>query len=156
VIEQKPDMAELLRKTWAVRGEISDVLAFVANFLTVLLALITLWALWTKRTEMSAVFSALVNFDTRWRTHRLKETLGQLAQKDYGKKEDKASVMALMGTLCGQLHPLCDAYPDIKPKYEFVAEIVEKRSRFTEPQKMRLVHELHGILDSLSLPKDGD
>jgi hypothetical protein len=129
----------------------SVVMGFAADLITVVLGGIALAGIIRNRKELSAVVHAFANMYVNQRLNRLRETLGQLESYSYDTKEDQKEIRALIDQVCGQIGPLLDKIPELEGVHQRLLGVAGRKLRLTESLKRHIVHEIHGLIDSVPL-----
>ena len=85
------------------------------------------------------------------RVKRIKETLGKLDSLNFDHKETRREIFALLGQVGGQIKPLATEQNGLDPIHKEILALLAKTAPLTEATKRRIVYELHGRLDNVSL-----
>ena len=129
--------------------QIAEITAFAADFLTIILAVITLWALVTNRKKIKLVFRVVLNAFQNERIRKIKETLSKLGDLNFREKEQRKAVLDLLGQLCGQIKPFAAKREDFRLIHVEVVDLVANPAKLTEPCKRKILSEVEAALDSV-------
>ena len=139
---------ELLEGIWQF---VAKGMAFLSDLMTVVVGTITLYTIFWHRKEIRAFLTLLATSHLHERIKRIKETLGKLEVLNYGVKQSRPEIFALLGQLSGQIRPLVSQVPELETPYKELASLLKKEVPLSEPVKQRVLYEVHGALDSEAL-----
>ncbi len=131
-----------------------QVVSFISDLVTAIVGSAALYGLIFHRRELSNFFRFLQNYQLTERIKRIKETLGKLDSLNYGDKSSRAEIVALLGQVSGQVHPLVANDGELQKICNEISEILAKRVGISEGTKRNIVYRIHGQLDSLQLDSE--
>jgi hypothetical protein len=130
---------------------LSKALQFCADLLTVILGVAALVGLICHRKKISLLFSVITNNFLSERLRRIRDTLSKLESSNFENKEERKEIRALFGQVCGQVKPLVNDSNGLTEIYAEIEQIVRKEVALSETVKRKVVSELNGRLDGISL-----
>jgi hypothetical protein len=74
-----------------------------------------------------------------------------LESSNFENKEERKEIRALFGQVCGQVKPLVNDSNGLTEIYAEIEQIVRKEVALSETVKRKVVSELNGRLDGISL-----
>lgn len=131
--------------------DISKYLQFASDLVTAVLGVITLCAIIFKRKKLSLLFNVIFNTHLNNRIKRIRETLTSLENIniDINGKEKQKDAIALIGSLIGQIKPLCIKQVRLQEICDLLILMTEGKKQIKQHQINSSVHEIGGILDDL-------
>src|SRR5438552_11209388 len=133
---------------------VAKIIAFFSDLLTVVLGCVALYGLIFHRRAISNFVRLLQNYQLTERVQRIKETLGKLDSLNYGDKEARAEIIALLGQVAGQVHPLIAHDVELQSVSQEISDILAKRVGMNEATKRRIVYQIHGHLETRQFDSD--
>lgn len=119
--------------------------------MTVVVGVIALIGYIFHRKKISLLFSVITNTFLSERLKRIRETLSKLESNNFENKEERKEIWALFGQVCGQVKPLVNDKNGLKEIYAEIEQIVRKETALSEALKRKVIFELNGRLDNISL-----
>jgi hypothetical protein len=129
---------------------IIGIITFGANFVTLILGIVAIWILIFHSRKVSLFFQVLRSNFFNEKAKRIKETLGKLESLNYENKDDRPEINALLGQVSGQIKHFTSDDGELSKIHHELLDILAKKMRLSEPNKRRLIYEIHGALDNVT------
>ena len=118
----------------------------LADCLTIAIAGVTLFGVLRYRKKIPSLIRAVISQHLSERFNRVRETLQLIEDEKILKNSSRAR--NLFSRLNGQLLSICEIAPDLKSIQKVIEEIAERNGELNEGIKLRLVHQVEGLLEN--------
>lgn len=125
-------------------------LSIVSSLVTIGLGGLAFVGIYNNRDKLSLLLRYLRLSYIGERAKRLKETLGKLEALNYGNKEDRQEIFALMGQISGQLKALEREHTSLTPIQVDLDLILAHKMKLSEAHKRRILFSIHSAVDASS------
>ena len=129
---------------------ISDVVGFLANALTVVASSIAIYIYFCKKEEVKLLFKVLVNYSYQTTLSEIKEKLDRLNEYNANEPTDIEEIKNLLHEIAGQVRGN-EKLQRIQPNLVARIEAFANTKRITEPHKRSLVSEIRELLKNLNV-----
>ncbi|WP_196494364.1 MULTISPECIES: hypothetical protein [Burkholderia cepacia complex] len=133
---------------------LSDVVAFIANGLTIAASVIALYVFFTNRKKISAAVDLLLNYSFQTTLGELKEKIERLNEYNANEPSDVPEIKNILHEISGQIqgnNRLSGAIPNLAQKIDRMAN----GRKLTEPSKRSIVSELRETLKNIQTSNIG-
>lgn len=127
-----------------------DLLAALANLLTILASSLAIYVFFAKRKELSAALTLLLNYSYQTTLAEIKEKLERLNEYRATDEQDLPEIRAIFHEIAGQLRGnprLQSTAPNLAQRIESLAA----GKRLTEPSKRAMVSEVREVLKNINV-----
>ncbi|NHB11246.1 hypothetical protein GWK53_32700 [Burkholderia cepacia] len=129
---------------------LSDVLALIANALTIAASAVALYVFFKNRKKISAAIDLLLNYSFQTTLGELKEKIERLNEYNANEPDDVPEIKNILHEIAGQMRGnqrLSDAIPDLVDKIDRLANA----RRLPETSKRSIVSEMREKLKNIQV-----
>ena len=129
---------------------ISDIVQFLANVLTVIASSIAIYIYFCKKEEVKLLFKVLVNYSYQTTLSEIKEKLDRLNEYNANEPTEINEIRNLLHEIAGQIRGN-QKLQKIQPNLVTRIEAIANTKKITEPSKRSLVSEIRELLKNLNV-----
>jgi hypothetical protein len=124
----------------------------IADFVTAILGFWAIWGLIRHRKKIGAFVRLLGHSLVNERIRRIRGTLTRLGELNYGVKEERKEIIAILGELAGMIRTFAKRNSDFQQKYdELIKYTTTGSEELSEAAKRRIAEEINCLLDDQAL-----
>jgi ABC-type transporter Mla subunit MlaD len=127
-------------------------IALIADFITAILGLLAIGGLIRHRKKISAFLRLLAHTLVNERIRRIRGTLTRLDGLNFGVKEDRKEIIAILGELAGMIRTFAKNHNDFQRIYdELINYTTTSPESLSEATKRRISEEINCLLEDQAL-----